>query len=155
MRVLGQLFSSDLWVQGPSTLWLCSPLDSFLSFFLFFRGAYGSSWDRGWIGALAEAYTTTTTTRDLSRICNLCFSLWQCHIPNALSEARDWTCILMNTSQALNPLSHNGNSSPLDSWSLLHSAANEEGESRGFHGVLYRPVKHHLPPYSFGQGIIM
>ena len=29
---------------------------------------------------------------------------------NSLSEARDWTCILMDTSHILNPLSHNGNS---------------------------------------------
>ena len=38
-------------------------------------------------------------------------SLWQCQIFNPLSEARDQTHILMDTSQVLNPLSHNGNSS--------------------------------------------
>ena len=34
----------------------------------------------------------------------------QCQILNPLGEARDQTCILMDTSQVLNPLSHNGNS---------------------------------------------
>ena len=29
---------------------------------------------------------------------------------NPLKEARDWTCILLDTSQVLNPLNHNGNS---------------------------------------------
>jgi len=34
----------------------------------------------------------------------------QCQILNPLSEARDQTRILMDTSQVRNPLSHNGNS---------------------------------------------
>ena len=60
------------------------------------------------------AYTTTATaTPDLSCICKLCHSLQQCWIPNPLSETRDQTCILMDTSWALNPLSHNGNSQNL------------------------------------------
>ena len=54
------------------------------------------------------AYTTATATQDLSRICDLHRRLWQCQIPNLLSEARDRT--LIDTSQVLNPLSHNGNS---------------------------------------------
>ena len=40
------------------------------------------------------AYTTATAMLDF----------------NPLSEARDLTCILMDTSQLLNPLSYNGNS---------------------------------------------
>ena len=36
---------------------------------------------------------------DLSCICNLHHSSGQCWIPNPLSRARGWTCILMDTSQ--------------------------------------------------------
>ena len=43
------------------------------------------------------AYTTATATPDLSCICNLYHSLWQHHIFNLLSEARDWTCICTDT----------------------------------------------------------
>ena len=46
------------------------------------------------------AYTTATATQDPSRICDLHHSSWQCQTPNPLSEARDWTCTLMDTSQA-------------------------------------------------------
>ena len=40
------------------------------------------------------AYTTATGTLDLKCICELCCSLWQCHILNPLSKARDGNCIL-------------------------------------------------------------
>ena len=56
------------------------------------------------------AYATATATQDLSHICDLCCSLWQCWILSLPSEARDQTCILMDTSWVLNPLSHSGNS---------------------------------------------
>ena len=56
------------------------------------------------------AYTAAIATWDLSCICDLHCSLWQCQILNPLSEARNQTLILMNTSWVLNPLSHNGNS---------------------------------------------
>ena len=57
------------------------------------------------------AYTTATATQDLSCICDLHHSSQQHWILNPLCEARDQTHILMDTSQALNPLSHKGNSS--------------------------------------------
>ena len=45
------------------------------------------------IGAESElqlpACTTTTPTQDLSHVCNLHHSSWQCWILNLLSEARD------------------------------------------------------------------
>ena len=41
--------------------------------------------------------TTTTAAPDLSCICNLCQSLWQHWILNPLSEARNQTCILTET----------------------------------------------------------
>ena len=43
------------------------------------------------------AYATTMATQDLSCICNLCRSLWQCQILNPLSETRDQTYILIDT----------------------------------------------------------
>ena len=57
-----------------------------------------------------EAYTRVTATQDPSLICDLHPSSQQCQILNPLSEARDGTCILMNTSLVLHLLSHNGNS---------------------------------------------
>ena len=55
---------------------------------------------------LLPAYTIATAMPDPG--CD--HSLWQCQILNPLSEARDWTHILKDTSQILNTLSHNGNS---------------------------------------------
>ena len=45
------------------------------------------------------AYTTATATPDPSRDCNLHYSSRQSQILNLLREARDWTRILMGTSQ--------------------------------------------------------
>ena len=56
-------------------------------------------------------YTTVTATRDPSRVCDLPHSLWQLQIFNQLNKARPDICTLMDTSQVLNPLSHNRNSS--------------------------------------------
>ena len=63
---------------------------------------------------LAYATATVTATRDPSRVCNLQHSSPQHQILNPLSEARDSTGILMDTSQVLNLPSHNGNSLFLD-----------------------------------------
>ena len=58
------------------------------------------------------AYPAATATWSLSHICDLHHSLRQRQILNMLSEARDQTSIFMDTSQVLNPLSHNWNSPP-------------------------------------------
>ena len=55
------------------------------------------------------AYATATAMPDLSHVCNLHHSSWQHLILNPLSETRDRTHILMDTSQVCNPLSHKGN----------------------------------------------
>ena len=66
------------------------------------------------LGVVSElqllAYTTATATWDPSHICDLHHSLQQHWMPSPVSETRDQTCILMDTSQVLNLLSHNGNS---------------------------------------------
>ena len=54
------------------------------------------------------AYTTATAARDLNHVCNLQHS--SPPILNPLSEARDQTGILMNTSWVLNQGSHSKNS---------------------------------------------
>ena len=46
-----------------------------------------------------QAYTTATATWDPSHVCDLHHSSRQHWILNPLSEARDQTCILMDTSQ--------------------------------------------------------
>ena len=56
------------------------------------------------------AYTTATAMLDLSCVLDLHHNPWQCRILNPRSEARDRTCILMETSRVCNPLSHNRNS---------------------------------------------
>ena len=47
---------------------------------------------------LGLACTTATATLDPSHMCNLHHSSRQYQILNPLSEARDWTCIFMDTS---------------------------------------------------------
>ena len=66
------------------------------------------------------ASTTATAMWDPSYLCNLYRSLWQCWILNPLTEARDGTHILMDTSWVLKPLSHNGNSQMPPFWSRSH-----------------------------------
>ena len=45
-----------------------------------------------------QVYATATATRDLSSICDLYHSSWQHWILNPLSETRDQTHVLMDTS---------------------------------------------------------
>ena len=61
--------------------------------------AYGGSQGRGESELQLLAYATATATTDPSRICDLHHSSRQCQILNSLSEARDQTCILMDTNQ--------------------------------------------------------
>ena len=85
----------------------------FLFLFIFFYGhtaAYGSSQQGVKSELQLPAYTTATATPDLSCVCDLQRSLGQRWILNPLSEARDQTPILMDTSWVLNLLSRNGNS---------------------------------------------
>ena len=56
------------------------------------------------------AYATATAMQDPNHICDLHHSSQQCCILNPLSEARDQTSILTETSQVLHLWSHSGNS---------------------------------------------
>ena len=67
------------------------------TFFFHMPMAYENSWARGQTGAVAEAHAPATATPDPSRICNLHGSSRQCWMLNPLCEARDRTCILMET----------------------------------------------------------
>ena len=56
----------------------------FLFYFLLFRStpaAYGISEAKGWIRATAAGLHTATAMQDLSHICSLYHSSWQCRIP--------------------------------------------------------------------------
>ena len=96
----------------------------FYLFFWLFRAtpmAYGGSQAKGLIRAIAaslcqshsnvgsEPHLQPTLHKLQNRICNLHCSLQQHQILNPLSEARDQTLILTETSKVLNLLSHNGN----------------------------------------------
>ena len=54
------------------------------------------------LGVESELYLpayTATAAPDPSRVCDLYHSSWQCRILKPLSKARDWTSILVDTSQ--------------------------------------------------------
>ena len=72
--------------------------------------ACGGSQARGQIGPTAASLYTATAKWDPSHNHDLYQSSWQHWILNPLSEARDQTRVLMDTSQVLNPLSRDGNS---------------------------------------------
>ena len=84
--------------------------------FLFFFFFLGPLWhmEVPRIGVELElqllTYAPTAAMWDLSCIGDLYYRLQQWQILNPLSEARDQTCILMDTSWVLNLLSHNRNS---------------------------------------------
>ena len=84
----------------------------FLSFLCFkvVPVAYGSSSAGVELEPQLPAYATATAMCNPSLICDLHRSPQQCQILNPLSEARDRTCISMDTSQACFLLSHSGNS---------------------------------------------
>ena len=80
----------------------------YLSFFFFFLGPnlrhmeVEVKWELQLL-----AYTRATATQDLSCVFDLHHSSQQRQILNPLSEARDRTHILMDTSRVHIPLSHN------------------------------------------------
>ena len=77
---------------------LCAFFSWVVFFFFFFCilgfHPYGSFQAMGWIRATASSLATALATWDPSHVCN--HDSWQRWIPDPLSEARDWTCLLMD-----------------------------------------------------------
>ena len=110
LRGLGSV-SSVLWVV-VSIHWVALGTECFNIFFFSFLGLHPWHLEVSWLGVkrglLLLAYATATSTPDPSHVCDLHQSLKQGQILNLLSEARDRTHILTDTSWVL--LSHNRNS---------------------------------------------
>ena len=85
----------------------CPQLETFFLFFFFFffglfratSKAHGGFQTRGQIRVQPLAYPSATAKWNPSCIWNLHHSSGQCQILNSLSEARDQTCNLMDTSE--------------------------------------------------------
>ena len=86
--------------QGPYHLFLSL---YFFSFLFFGGGLHLQQMDVPRLGIELAlqllAYTAATATADLSDICNVHCSLWQCQLLNPLSGTRDQTRVLMDASQ--------------------------------------------------------
>ena len=81
--------------------WLTSLAHHPQSLFFFLLGPHLRHMEVPRLGVESElqlpAYTTAAATQDWSRVCDLHHSSWQCQILNPLIEAKDRTCILMET----------------------------------------------------------
>ena len=95
------------WARTDDLLWPNLVWDCFFFCFFFFcfcfLGLNPQHMEVPRLGDESELqlliYTTAAATQDLSLICDLQHSSWQCQILNPLCKARDRTCILMDTSQ--------------------------------------------------------
>ena len=100
-----QMFLKWTGTEWPTSTRKRMRVNQFLFFFKFFvfLGPHLQHKEVPRLGAESElqlsVYTTAMATRDLSHICKLHHSSWQRWILNPLSEARDQTRILMNTSR--------------------------------------------------------
>ena len=74
------------------------------------KAGEGNKWIELELQFLAYTTITAIAMQDPSCICDLCLSLQQRQILNPPREAKDQTHIHMDTSQVLNPLSHNRSS---------------------------------------------
>ena len=70
----------------------------FILFYCLFRAAFEVSRLGVELELQLSSHATATAIQDPSRVCDLHHSLWQHWILNPLSEARDRTRILMDTS---------------------------------------------------------
>ena len=77
--------------------------------------------------AAAASLYHGTATPDPSHLCNLHHSSWQCWILNPLSKAKDWNCILMDTTWVRLHWTRAGNPPflyYLPSWSITRQKVN-------------------------------
>ena len=82
-------------------------------FFFLFRAApeaYGSSQARGWIRTATASLHHSQSNAGYKPHLQPTQQLVAMLDPNPLSEARDWTCIFMDTTQVFNVLNHNWDS---------------------------------------------
>ena len=97
-----------------------NPLEKLNPFFSFSHSLFSSlppspaAMEVPWLGGESDlqplACTMATATQYPSCIRDLCCILQQCQILNPPSEARDGTCVLMDTTWVLHLLSHTRNS---------------------------------------------
>ena len=94
-------------------------------------------------------YATDTAMRDPSQVYNQYYSSWQCWILNPVNEARDQTLILMDTSQIINLLSHNGNTWIFFLINTYSTPWSEVGWIRGYRGTITEGQQVDLSIYKF------
>ena len=96
-----------IWMHYNSINHPLGILTDFTTFFLFsflfcFLGLHLRHMEVPRLGVESElqllVYATATATLDLSRVCDLHHSSWKRHTLNPLSEARDWTQVLIDPS---------------------------------------------------------
>ena len=93
--------------MGPSVIITTNPMNKINNgnkkkFFFLFRAApvaYGSSHPGVSLELQLLAYATATASQYLSHSWDLHHSSWQHQVFNPLTEARDWTCVVRDTSQ--------------------------------------------------------
>ena len=95
----------ELWSLKKGSLYWCSTISiTFIIIIIFSFRAAPTACRSCQIRVERElqlpAYSTATAKWDLSCICDLHHSSWQCWIPDPLREAGEQTCVLMDTSQA-------------------------------------------------------
>ena len=100
---------------------LCLPITTVSKSFLFFF-------------LQLPAYATATAMPDLNCVCDLHHSSWQHQILNWLSEARNQTCVFMDTNQIYICWDTMGTpSTVLLLWELLSSSAPDPPEQKQWH----------------------
>ena len=95
-------------------------------------------------------YTTATATRDPSRVSNLHHSSWQHQILNPLSEDRDHTRILLDTSGIHNLLSHNRNS---QTWNFYIGASRSVQRSAEYESSQSTPCREDVPQEGLSESL--
>ena len=97
---------SDFLRPADPPMFKCNWKKKLVFFLFFFLGPHPKHMESPRLGVksklLLPAYTTAIATWDSSHICNPHHSSRQCCILNPLSEARDWTRVLMDTSRFIN-----------------------------------------------------
>ena len=96
------MIQDTLLLLSLASVFCCVLLLGFFLFICLFLGPHLWHMEVPRLGVTSKlqlpAYSTAIGKPDLNHVCNLHHSSWQCQILNPLSETRDRTCILMETS---------------------------------------------------------